>query len=170
MSDENEMSDALQAQFETQSHTNEDTLAIFKPKVVKDDSFIISFDEKLDFPPGLQEEFRIAVCKLLEKKDKEIKQLNREVDKLEVKYNGSLTYNESEDLKTEMNKAIYLRHAIERELEKRNLVAIQYEPTSGVVRPFDIRIERIPVWTRIKKFLAKLVPFEIRRKEVKSDS
>lgn len=171
---ENEMSAAMSAQFAAQlekgMHNDggkqASTKPTIKPQLVEDSEFFtLPDDEKIDFPYNTPEELRVRVCKLLEKKDNEIKQLNNEVNKLGAKYNGSLTYQESRNMETERNKAAYLVSAITRELTKWNLVATQYEPTEGVVRPFDIKITRIPYLVRFKNFIARLIPFEIKLKQ-----
>lgn len=144
--------------------------------------------EQLQFPPGLSDEVKLQVIRFLtdkdkelEKKEEEIKGLYKQIIKLESdlgKFNGALNYNQSEALKTDTRLAQYEVEAVARELKKRHLKIVKVKPTEGfpavkcaddVLRPFDIKIEKITLWQRFKKWSKCLIPFEIKRKELTSN-
>lgn len=122
--------------------------------------------QTINFPSSLPEEEKLKICKLLEEKDNEIKSLFKEIIVLEnriERFNGGLTYSESENIKTQMaiNNAIVL--GIHKELKKHNLRSVQYsDPKSPNVS--DIKLERIPIVERFSAWIKSLIPWELKRK------
>lgn len=120
----------------------------------------------INFPAVLSEDEKVKICKMLDEKDQEISNLYKEIIVLENKlerFNGSLTWKQSEDLKTQnsINNAIVL--GIHKELKKHNLRAIQFsDPKSPNVS--DIKLERIPLLERFSGWLKTLIPWELKRK------
>lgn len=119
----------------------------------------------VDFPPGLSEEVRIQVCKMLEEKDKEIKGLYKDIITLENKverFNGGLTYSESENLKTRMAVNTGIKEQIFAGLNKFHLRAVECDdPKSPYAHP--IKIERIGISERFITFIKSLIRFKIVR-------
>lgn len=122
--------------------------------------------ELINFPPGLSEEVRIQVCKMLEEKDQEIKQLYKDIIVLENKlerFNGSLTWKEAENLKTATAIQAGIVEQIYSGLKNHNLRAIECKDPKSPYS-FPIKIERIGIFERISTFLKSLIKFEITRK------
>lgn len=120
----------------------------------------------INFPPGIPEEDRIKICKMLESKDNELSSLYKEIINLENKlerFNGSLTYKESENLKTQtaINNAIV--SGIYKELKRHNLRAVQYEDSKSP-NVFDIKLIHIGLYERLTTWIKSLIKFEIVRK------
>jgi len=117
--------------------------------------------EIIDFPAEMSENQRAKFCQMLVNKDNEINELLNKIDKLEVKYNCGLTYNESEELRTKVNIAEFSYSEVERQLLKRHLRIIKYQdPKSANVN--DFKIIKISIFERIKTKLLKLLPFKLK--------
>lgn len=120
----------------------------------------------IDFPPALPEEVRIQVCKMLDEKDQEIKNLYKEIIVLENKierFNGGLTWKEAENLKTQVgiNNSIILQ--IYEGLANFNLRAKQeFDPKSS--NSLDVKIYRIKLRERFSIWLKSLIKWEFVRK------
>jgi hypothetical protein len=120
----------------------------------------------INFPPGLSEEVRIQVCKMLEEKDTEIKGLYKEIIVLENKverFNGGLSYSEAENLKTQMAINNSIVEQVYAGLKKFNLRAKQFENDKSP-NVLDVKIEKIPLFERLTVWLKSLIIFEIKRK------
>ena len=123
-------------------------------------------NQVVDFPPGLSEEVRIQVCKMLEERDQEIKGLYKDIIVLENKierFNGGLSYSEAENLKTQMAINNSIVEQVYKELKKFNLRAKQFEnaKSSNVL---DVKIEKIPLFERLSVWLKSLIKFQLVRK------
>lgn len=120
----------------------------------------------IDFPSGIPEETRIQVCKILDEKDKEIKNLYKDIIVLENKlerFNGSLNWKEAENLKTAMAINDGIKEQIYKGLKNFNLRAVE-SPDPKSPYAFPVRIEKIGILERISTFLKSLVKFQIIRK------
>jgi hypothetical protein len=120
-------------------------------------------NQVVNFPPGIPEDTRIQVCKMLEEKDQELSSAYKEIVVLENKlerFNGSLTWSESENLKTRMaiNDAIVTQ--LYEGLGKFHLRAVQYEDNRNPNK-VPIRIEKIPMLERLTTWLKSLIKFKI---------
>lgn len=120
----------------------------------------------IKFPPSLPEEERIKICKMLESKDDEIKELYKEIIVLENKverFSGGLNYSQAENLRTQMGINNAVVAGIHKELKKHHLRAIQYEDSKSP-NVFDIKLIRITFRERFKEWLKSLIKFELVRK------
>lgn len=120
----------------------------------------------VNFPSGFPEEERIKICKMLEEKDNEIKQVYKDIIILENKierFNGGLNYKEAENLRTQMGINNAIVEQIYAGLKKFNLRSIQYDdPKSPHV--FTIKIEKIPLLERFSSWLKSLIKYDLVRK------
>lgn len=116
----------------------------------------------INFPASMSEDDRISICKQLDAKDSEIDKIQSKLDALDLKYNGGLTYSEAQNLLTQLNQTRYMLDATHRELRKLNFRIVQYVPENGIVRPFDLKIERITLYERILNKIKSLVPFSLK--------
>lgn len=119
----------------------------------------------INFPAGLDEEFRLQICRTLDSKDKEIKELNKEIIVLENKlerFNGSLNWKESENLKTQMaiNNAII--SAVYKELARFNLRPEQYQDSKSP-NVLDVKLIKISLTERFRTWLKSVFNFKIVR-------
>lgn len=123
------------------------------------------FQNMIDFPVGLSEEVRIQVCKMLDKKDKEIKSLYKDIIALENKierFNGGLTYKESEALKTIVAINNGILEQVRGGLKNFNLRYVEYsDPKSP--HAFPVKIERVTIFERLGNWFKFLFNFKIVR-------
>lgn len=119
----------------------------------------------INFPPGLSEDIRIQVCKMLEEKDQEIKSLHKELIVLENKierFNGGLTYKEAENLKTTVAINSSIVSQVYAGLARFNLRAEQeVNPKSPNV--LDVKIIKIGLRERFSIWLKSVFNFKIVR-------
>jgi hypothetical protein len=126
----------------------------------------------IEFPKDFPESERAKICKMLLDKDQEISKLYKEIVSLEHKlgkYSGSLTYGESEKLKTQMAILQFTSDSINRELNKLNLKMVQFYPPNSP-NVYEIKIEKDKslfqlLTFKISKFLKSLVFIEIKFKK-----
>lgn len=119
----------------------------------------------IEFPPGLSEEVRIQVCKMLEEKDQEIKSLYKDIIALENKierFNGGLTYKEAENLKTQTAINSSIVSQVYEGLANFNL-RVNQESNSKSSNLIDIKITRIKLSERFATWLKSLIKFKIVR-------
>jgi hypothetical protein len=120
----------------------------------------------IDFPQGIPEDTRIQVCKMLEERDQEIKKLYKDIIVLENKierFNGGLTWKESENLKTQMAINNGVKEQIYNGLRSFNLRAVEYKDPKCPYA-FPVKIEKIPILERLSAWLKSLIKFELVRK------
>ena len=120
----------------------------------------------INFPLGIPEETRIQVCKMLEEKDKEIKGLYKDIIVLENKlerFNGGLTWKESENLKTQSAIQAGIVEQVYAGLNKFHLRAVEFKDPKNPYA-FPIKIERIGFYERFSIWLKSLIKFELVRK------
>ena len=132
-------------------------------KVFKDYQDLNINPHVIDFPPGLSEEVRLRVCKILDEKDKQIQQVESKFDSLEHKlgeFNGGLTWRQAEDLHTQMGINNAKVDQIMAGLKKFNLRVVEYEDCKSPHR-FPIRLEKIGILERISTFLKFFIKFRI---------
>lgn len=119
----------------------------------------------INFPPELSEEERLKICKMLEEKDKEIKQLYKDIIVLENKlesYNGALTWRESENFKTQVAINNGILEQVRAGLKKYNLRYVECKDPKSP-HAFPIKIERISMLERFSTWLRSLINFKIVR-------
>jgi len=134
--------------------------------LMKNEIGVLKVNNTINFPTSFPESERIKVCKLLDEKDAEISKLYKDIIVLENKierFNGSLTWKEAENLKTQMaiNNAII--EQVYAGLKKFNLRAKQFE-NSKSSNVLDVKLEKIPLFERIATFFKSLIKFQIVRK------
>lgn len=118
------------------------------------------------FLPQLPEEERLKIANMLSLKDAEISKLYKEIIDLENKierFNGGLTWKESENLKTQTAIQAGIVAQVYAGLHNFNLKVVELKDPKSP-HAFPIRIEKIPLWTRFSNWIKSLVPWQISKK------